>query len=419
MKLILRLAWRSLTRHRRRTVITVSAVSLSLGMMIIFVGLADDGHERMAKIGIRLGAGYVLVQGKGYQKTQTLDHLVHDPKRVMAIARALPKVTAAAPRVRASGLLSTGESSAPVLVSGVDPEIEAKASDIPAPRRRVAGGYLRKRSQLEYKNQPADIYVGAELAKTLQLNVGDRTVLTLSPKGAERPAAAAFLVRGIFKTGVTELDQGYVEIPIAEAQRLLELGDSVTQVAILLNDLQDTAPITVALKGKLAKRLEVLPWEEALKELYDAILLDDAGLYIMMFIIFIIVAIGIFNAVFMSVMERTREFGVMLALGTGPSQVFWAVVVESMLLALIAAVIGVGVGLGLHLWVSSTGIDLGAMAGDYEIAGISLEGKIYSKLTTYVVAKWTVVVMAMTVVAALYPALRATRLQPVEAIRHV
>ena len=130
MKLILRLAWRSLTRHRRRTVITLAAVSLSLGLMIIFVGLGDDGHERMAKIGIRLGAGYVLVQGKGYQKTQTLDHLVHDPRRVIEVARA------------SQGLLA----SLPVLDLAVkEPPVEeiirkAFAGEGAAERRAVRGG---------------------------------------------------------------------------------------------------------------------------------------------------------------------------------------------------------------------------------------------------------------------------------------
>jgi lipoprotein-releasing system permease protein len=419
MLLILRLAWRSFTRHRRRTIITVSAVSLSLAMMLVFVGLGDDGHARMAMIGIRLGSGHVLIQGDGYQKAQTLDHLVQRPDKVLAAARRHPLVKVAVPRVRASGLLSTGESSAPVLVSGVDPTLEPRVSDIPDPRRRVAGGYLRQRRALSFSNQPADIYIGAELAKTLELSVGDRAVLTLSPRDAARPAAAAFVVRGIFKTGVSELNRSYVEVPLPELQRLLKLGPAVTQVALHLDELEHTAVVAADLKAQVQRDLEVLTWEEALKELYDAIVLDDAGLYLMMAIIFIIVAIGIFNTVLMSVVERTREFGVMLALGTEPGQLFRVVMVEALILAIVAAAVGLAVGLGLHSWIASSGIDIGSMAGDYEIGGITLEGRIYSKLSTYVVAKWTLVVMGMTLAAALYPALRGTRLQPVEAIRHV
>ena len=104
--LVLKLAWRSFLRHRRRSIITVIAVSFSLGMMIIFVGLADDGHARMAELGIRMGAGYVLIQGKGYQQKQTLDQLVPDPARVISEVKRLSQVKQVAPRVRASGLLS-------------------------------------------------------------------------------------------------------------------------------------------------------------------------------------------------------------------------------------------------------------------------------------------------------------------------
>ncbi len=417
--LIMKLAWRSFRRHRRRSIITVAAISLSLAMMIIFVGIADDGHARMAELGIRMGAGHVLVQGKGYQAAETLDHLVADPARVFERVGALPGVTDAVPRVRTTGLISAGEKSAPALVSGVDPEKEPAASSLPDERRRRSGAYLRSPAQMPYKNMPMDIYLGHELARTLEVEVGDRVVLTVSPLGAGRPAQAAFLVRGTFSCGVTEVDQLWVEIPITEAQRLLNLGDKVTQVALLLDALERSVPVARALAAELPRDLEVLAWEEALKELYDAIVLDDAGLYLMMAIIFIIVAIGIFNAVLMSVVERTREFGVMMALGQSGKQLFAVVFAEAVILALVSAALGVAVGLGLHHWVASVGIDMGAMADDYQIAGIILEGRIYSTLTPWVVTKWTLVVMGLVMVSAVYPALRAARLNPLEAMHHV
>ncbi len=418
--LIFRLAWRSFLRHRRRSIITVAAVSLSLGMMIFFVGLADDGHARMAELGIRMGSGHVLVQGKGYQDQQTLDYLVTDPGAVADQIRQLPQVKEVAPRVRASGLLAAGGSSTAVIISGVDPAVEPRVSEIPADKRRVDGRYLRVTDKVRFKNQPADIYIGVELAKTLDLAVGDRTVLTLSPRGASRPAAAAFMVRGIFKTGITELDGRYVEIPLQAAQQQLNLDGAVVQLAVHLDALAQTPAVTAALRTKLAgEALEVLSWQEALPELHDAIVLDDAGMYMMMAIIFIIVAIGIFNTVLMSVVERTREFGVMMALGTKPGQLFKVVITEISILALVAAVFGLAVGLGIHSWVASVGIDIGQYAKDYEIGGIVMEGRIYSLLTVPVVLKWTLVVISMTVTSALYPALKAAKMKPLEAIRHV
>lgn len=417
--LVARLGWRSLLRHRRRTIITGCAVALSLAMMLFFVGVTDDSHARMAELGIRLGGAHVVVQGAGYQRDRTLDHLVEAPGEVMAVARRLPEVTAAVPRVRVSGLLSTGESSAPVAVSGVDPELEPRVSSIAAPGRRVAGAYLRPRRALEHRSQPADIYVGAELARTLALQIGDRTVLTVSPRGSSRPASAAFLVRGIFRTGVDELDQGWVEVPLSELQELLRIGPRVTEVAIDVRELDQTAPAAAALERLLPRRsLEVLPWQQALRELYEAIRMDDAGLYLMMGIIFVIMAVGIFNTVLMSVLERTREFGVMMALGSGRAQLFSIVLVEALWLALLAGAVGLGLGLGLHALVARHGIDITSLVKDYQIAGIVIEGRIYSRLGAGVVIKWTAVVIALTLLSALYPALRSTRLQPVEAMHH-
>jgi ABC-type lipoprotein release transport system permease subunit len=418
--LTVKLAWRSFLRHRRRTIITVCAVSLSLAMMLFFVGLADDGHARMAELGIRMGQGNVLVQGKGYQREETLDHLVADPATVLSKARALKQVQQAVPRVRTTGLLSTGDRSAPVLVSGVDPRLEPRASSIPAHRRIVDGGYLRPMDQLPSVNQPADIYIGQELAKTLELQVGDRAVLMVSPKDAARPASSAFIVRGIFKTGVAEMDRMWVEVPISEAQRLLKLGHKVTQVALLLDRLEDTAGVTATLRAELPHGdLEVLAWQEALKELHDAIVVDDAGMYVMMIIVFVLMVFVIFTMVFMSVVERTREFGVMMALGCSGRRLSAVVFTEGLILALVSAAVGLAVGLALHSYVAATGIDITKFAGDYEIAGIILEGHIYSRLSVGVVVQWTLVVMGLVLVSTLYPAVRAARLVPLEAIRHV
>ncbi|MBW2523150.1 MAG: ABC transporter permease [Deltaproteobacteria bacterium] len=417
-----RLAWRSFVRHKRRSIITASAIALSLAMMIAFVGLGDDGHARMAELGIRLGAGHVLVQGKGYQQMQTLDHRVPEPDRVVAAAKKIPSVRAVVQRVRASGLIVAGEVSAPVLVSGVDPTLEPDVSDIASPEKRQAGAYLRRRADMEYPNQPADIYLGAELAETLKVGLGDRVVLTVSPLDAERPTSAAFFVRGTFRTGLDEMDAGYAEIPIAEARQLLELGGQSTQVAVLLDELEDTEAATAALRGELAQydELEVLSWQEALRELYEAIVLDDAGLYAMMAIIFVIVAIGIFNTVLMSVAERTREFGVMMAVGTSKGRLFRVIMAEAVILALVSAAFGIAIGLGIHSLVAHYGIDVTALAGgDYEIAGIAFGGKIYSRLTPWVVTKWTLVVIGIVLASAAYPATRASLLEPVEAMRHV
>ena len=242
----------------------------------------------------------------------------------------------------------------------------------------------------------------------------------MSPRGGERPSSAAFVVRGVFRTGLDELDGFYVEIPIDAAQRLYHLDGHVTQVAVHLDSLDATAAATRELGRRLDgnSELVVMPWQQALAELHEAIVLDDAGNYFMMAIIFVIVAIGIFNTVLMSVIERTREFGVMMALGTSRARMFAIVMTEAVVLAIAAALIGLALGLGIHAYFAVHGLDLSQLYGDIEMAGVLIEGRMYSDLSAGVVLEWTAVVIAIVIVSALYPALRATRLDPVEAMRH-
>lgn len=420
--LSLLLGWRSFVRHRRRSIITTIAIALSLAMMITFVGLGDDAHARMAEMGIRLGSGHVIVEARGYLDEQTLDRLVTDPDAVIAQAKNLPGVVEAAPRLDTSGLLRAGELSSAVLVSGVMPRVEPAVSSIASAQGRVRGDYLRRREEMDFVNNPADIYLGDDLARHLEVEVGDRVVLTVSPRHTPEPASAAFIVRGTFRTGVAELDKGYAQIPLGEAQALLHTGAGVTQVAVVVDELDQTDATERALAASVGhdEALEVISWKVALRELYEAIVLDEMSLYLMMGIIFVIVAIGIFNTVLMSVAERTREMGVMMAIGTSKWRLFSIVMSEAAVLALVSAAVGLAVGLYGHHYIATEGIDITALAGgNYEFAGIAFSGKVYSRLTAPVVAKWTLIVIGLVLASAVYPAIRATRLEPVEAMRHV
>ncbi|RMH42653.1 MAG: ABC transporter permease [Deltaproteobacteria bacterium] len=419
--LTLKLAWRSFARHKRRSAITAAAIALGLAMLLASIGLATDGHARMAELGIRLGAGHVVVQGRGYQERQTADIVVPDPDRVARAARAIPGARHAARRVYASGLLASGHLSAAVMVAGVDPRIEPDVSDIASADHRVRGRYLRPRDARDFASEPADVYIGDQLARTLAVDVGDRVVLTVAPSGNGEPAATALRIAGIFHTGVDELDGFYAQIPLADAQELLGLGRAVTQVAVFADDLRAVDRITAALRATFGadSALEILPWQQALRELYEAIVLDDLGNYLMHAIVFAIVAIGIFNTVLMSVVERTREFGVMMAIGASRTRMFAVVLSEAAILAIVACAAGVAIALALHGWLSTTGLDVSQFYGeDFEFAGIAFRGRIYSTLYPSQVAGWTAAVFAIVLASALYPALRATRLEPVEAMRH-
>jgi ABC-type lipoprotein release transport system permease subunit len=416
----LKIALRSFMRHRWRSAITTAAVALGLSMMLVFVGLADDTHARMAELGIRMGSGHVLIEAAGDRDNQTLDYVVHDADRIATRAAGLPNVKHVAERLRMNGLLAAGEHSAPALIAGVDPVREAQASDIAGSKARVAGAYLRGRDQMPFEAQPPDIYLGQTLAQQLAVTTDDRVVLTVSPPGDAEPTAGAFVVRGIFRTGVDDLDGGYAEIPIEEARVLAKLPGAATEVAVL-SDLAHTAELTRALKEQYASRadLAIVPWQTALRELHEALVLDDAGLYLMMAVVFLVIAIGIFNTVLMSVIERTRDFGVMMALGTSGRRLCLLILSEACILAVVSVAVGLVLGLSVHSAIAAHGIDMTHWTGEVQFAGIAWSGRVYSQLSAAVVTRWTLVVAAVVLASSVYPALRVMGLEPVEAMRHV
>ncbi len=421
--LALRIGWRSFVRHRRRSAITLSAIALGLAMMLFFVGMGTDSHAKMADMGIRLGSGHVLVEAKDYPSEQSPEASFTRYEEVVRRAESLEEARVAAPRLSASGLVTAGAKSTSVFVVGVDPTREPRASSIAAPEARVAGSFLTPSANRRFENAPGDAYLGNSLATHLGVEVGDRIVITVSPVDADNPKSAAFQVVGLFETGIEDLDRSQVQIDLTDAQKLLNVEGSVTQVAVLLGDLDATDGVTAALARELVSRNElvVLPWPAVLKELHDAIVLDDVGMYLMMAIIFVIVALGIFNTVLMSVTERTREIGVMMAIGTSRWRVFSSVLAESAVLAIASTIVGLALGLAGHLAMAHYGIDVTSFTGgqDYEISGVVLRGRIYSRLSFDVVAEWTLVVIGLVIASAIYPAYRAARLEPVEAMRHV
>jgi len=416
-----RLAWRSFLRHRRRSLITGSAISLSLALVLFFVGMSTDSHQRLIDSGIRLGSGHVLVHGKGFFEEQTLDHLVSDPQRLAADLRANAAVRYVVPRLSAEALISAGEHSAAVALVGVDPQLELEVSDFPS--KKVAGHYLRALAKMPQEGLLADVYIGVKLAKKLEVGLGDRVVLTVAPRGGSKTAAAAFRVRGLFRTGGSEFDSFFAQIPLTAAQKLLAVGKGVTQLALHLRNAQLSRAVAAELARSFAAAgrtdLEVLPWQVVLRELYDGLVLDKGSMYVLLGIIFIIVTIGIFNTMLMSVVERTREFGVMMAIGTSRGRLFSIVLAEAVVLAAVASAVGVAIGYGLHSWLAASGIDMTKLTGGAEIGGVAMTGMIYSRLSGQAIATWTLVVFMEVFLAALYPAYRATRLKPVEAMRHV
>lgn len=422
--MVLRIALRNVVRQRRRSALTMLAIVLSFALLIVLTGIADGAHEQMAEIGVRMGLGDVVVYADGYREDPSLDRLVRDPDHVRAIAERLgADVEGVAPRLVTDGLTQAGSSAVGTSVWGVDPAVEGRLSKVGAPGSIVDGHSLDAGDVEPPIGRPPPIVLGRDLAENLGARVGDRVTVTIQPRTPSDGSAApirtgAFLVKGIYATGVRDVDAHVVLAPLSVIQALAGAGHGVTMVAVLLRQMKETPAVADGLARALAgSGLEVLPWQKAAPELYATIALDEASMYLMMIVVYLVVGAGILNTILISVMQRTREFGVLLAVGAGPGSVIGIVLIEALFLGAASLAVGLAIGLAANHHFATAG--LAFHVGQIEASGVLLPSRFYADLAPEKVVVSTLVVLALVVASALYPAARAARLQPVEAIRHV
>ena len=228
-----------------------------------------------------------------------------------------------------------------------------------------------------------------------------------------------FRVRGLLRTGTDDIDGFMGLITVGAAQAALEQPDTATMVTIHLDDANTVDAVRGAVQQAVGDRpVEVLPWQQALPELYEFIQLDRQSARMMFVIIAMIVCMGVLNTVLMSVMERVREFGVMMALGTRPGQVFRIILFEGILLGLFSSLLGLLLGLAFTWPVHVYGLDFSEMmGGEADVAGIPIDAIIYPKFHWAGTVVSCAIAWCMTILSTLWPAWYAARLEPVQAMR--
>ena len=410
MRLILRLAWRNVWRNPRRTGLTVAATVFAVLLVVVFVAMAAGIHDKMIEDSVRLSSGHVTIAGAGYLEERTLEKFVHfDPK----LARELdttPGVVGWAPRVVGFGLLSNGPETHGIGVLGVDPARESAVTTLPG--RISEGRFVGGAGSHE-------IVLGERLARSLHAQLGEQLLLYSVAYSLEM-AYDLFTVVGTMKLPDPAMDRALGVVNLKDAQSFFVYGDRVSEVAVLARSADDTRVVQASLESELPDQgIAVYGWPQVMPELVQFIFLDDASMYIMLVILVVVVAFGILNTLLMSVLERKREFGVALAVGLRPRAIFALVYVESMLLAAVGLAIGLGLALPLVLWLVGHPIDLHseAMRGMVELLGV--EPQIVWKLKATNPLGSALTIFAVAALAALYPAFKASRARPVDALRSI
>ncbi len=413
--MMLMLAWRNLWRHRRRTLITLASIAFGFGLAVLMIGLGDGAHNSMIRNAIKLGDGHLTVQPRGYLESPANHRYLPEGTALAARMRDLGIPGAIDPRISLQVLASSPANSVGAGLVGLASANDARARML---RPHVVEG--------EWFDEGDDrgIVIGDGMARKLKVKLGDKVVLMAGKQGGDSQAQLG-RVRGIFDSKVAEVDDFLVLADIRLARLFLE-GEGadpakapVTRFAIYLDD-PDSLGVWKARIGAAVndENVVALDWREMMPQLVQFLFIDDAGNYVFLLLMLTLVVFGIVNTVLMSVLERTREFGLLRALGLGRRHLLMLVFLESLLLGFLAVAIGWVAGGGTHLWFAYAGFDIGSFMGDNTaMMGTFMDPIVRTELSAARVAQLTLIIFAATLGSGIYPAIKAARVTPVHALR--
>ena len=408
MHTFIKIAWRNIARSPARSFITVSAIAIGLSSLIFLKGFVNGADQQMAENYTDLLIGHIQIHKIGFQKSMSIEKSMGGFGTILDTLRKNPKVTAFSERVKDFALISSPESSAGILLLGVDPVSELKVSTI---HKRIRKGEFLK------KEDHDKILIGAQLSDNLKAGLGDKVVI-MSQASDGSVAAAAYEVTGIIDAGAEEIDKGLAMITLKAAQDLLVLDGKISEIVVKSGSLNEVDATTMFLKEKINQtKFEVLNWKEISPQVYQWLQFDAVFTSLILFIVLLVVATGILNTILMAVLERTREFGIMLALGTKPGQVVLTVAAESFFLGMIGTFIGALLGTCLVIFFGTKGIDLTVISS--ALNSLYYDSIIYPRLDFINIGIYSLIVLAVSIIISIIPALKASRLSPIEAIRHI
>jgi putative ABC transport system permease protein len=414
---LLQFAWRNLWRNPRRTLIAMSAIGFGYVMLLFVACLMAGLRQQMIETGTGLVLSDIQVHAPAYYPNRPMHQTMGGQKgtnvtTLVAAITADPRVYAASPRVYGYGLASAGDQSAGVEILGVDSHQEQKITVLQT--RIVKGSYLTER-------MPKGIVVGDKFATTNGVGVGSEIIL-LTQAADGSMGNDLYTIVGIFHTGLDTVDGSLVLMSLSSLQELLRLPPvRIHEIGIKLHDVTEATTAAAALGVQLSKILpvRVRAWPELVPELADYVQFNRSVTFILFFIFFLLAIIGIVNTMLMAVIERTRELGMLMAVGMRPVQVVGLILAEAAGLAGASLVLGGAIGVPVLWYLQVHGLDLGSAIDEFSLAGVVVGRHWYGRQDFFAYSQAALGLAVTALASALYPALRAARFRPTEALRKI
>lgn len=404
---LLKIASRNILRNKKRSLIVILAITIGLGALVFLRGFASGAQGQMVDNIVSVITSEISIVHKSMENIYNTNGFVEKPESVRKILREDKRIAGFAEEVFGTGIVASPEASIMTFVAGIDPAEElAIGSRFPL----VAGRLFDPQADHE-------ILMGEKMRKILGVDLGEKVVLTVQDIH-ETLVGESFILVGTLEIGNDQLDSGNVILPFKKAQSLLGMEEQISKFALKVHERQSIPEVVEDLRKQLKNTdLLVMTWDELIPMMAQMIRFQNGMIFVVLLIVLSVVAAGILNTLLMSIVERVREFGLMLALGTKPAQVVLLLVTETFLLSLAGSFLGLLLGMTAILYFSHQGIDLSSFLSTF--SNLLIGSHIYPRVDWTYLGAFVATVMGSNILVSFYPAWRASRLQPIEAMRQV
>ncbi len=404
--MLFKIAWRNVWRNKRRSLIVLVSIVVGVTALILNDTLSIGWSEQMLNNQIGLDAAHLQISRKGYHDDPTLEKSIPNGAAIDSLLKNEPLIRHYSERLVFYGLVSSSANSSGITIVGIQPKKERNITTIH--QFIVEGQYL--------DGGEREILISRKLAQKLAVDLGEKVVILASrPDG--KIGSEVFRVSGLFQSVNADFDKSHIYIPIQTARRMMEVGPYVSQFAVIARDFQKIDQLKLKLRQELPDRDEVMSYREILPLLVLQVKLYDEFSYITYFIVGLALIFGIINTMLMAVMERIHEFGVLKSIGMPNGRIFRMILYEALLLGVTGMAFGMLCGYLLYLPLSHSGLDLSQFASS--LASFGTGAIIYPVLKLKTMINVVIIIPLFAVGGAIYPAYKAVRFVPVEALRYV
>ncbi|MGD2245273.1 MAG: FtsX-like permease family protein [Candidatus Aminicenantes bacterium] len=402
--LILKMAFRNIFRQRRRTILTGLSMLAGYFLSVVFIGWSDGTYNDIIQTFTANRLGHIQIHEKTYLDQPSLYKTIDELSRIGGIFRQVEEIQSWAPRLFSAGLASIGEKSAGVQIFGIDPEKETATTHFD---KKIIEGH-------NFSPAPShEAVIGKGVAELLDAEINDEIVI-ISQAADGSIANDLYTIIGISSSGNDINDRTSFYLNLRDAQDLLVLNGRVHEIAITVDKLNHVSKVTEIITEKLdTPELVVEPWQIFAKSFYQAMQADKQGMWIMLVIIIVIVAVGVLNTVLMAVLERRREYGLLKAVGTKPRNIIKLVLLEVAILAVFSILLGGILGFGTNSFLSSQGIKIGE---GFTFGGMTFD-TMYAEVNIRSFIIPAVTVLLCSTLVSLYPSFKAARTEPAKTMR--